>query len=294
MYLSSMTQKPALLALAVIALGCTGEVTDGADADTSSSHALLVLEQSAPLDNSAATRSGASIWFLRIADERDLETATQLVSERLELPPEGSCVALGSPNPVEVPGNMSPVELEFAGEVLMRAGNVTMPLTVRSFPDVANLVSGAMYTLRDQEDLVVPFEGMLTVSATGTPSFDPLVATATPPQMPSGLALDGQPLPSDTVEVRLGRPFALSWTPVRDGSLLYVDVEPVPANPSERVRCALADTGAGEIPPMAIPETSEMTLSVHRSRDVPLRSERGDVGVAHFDLSVLTRVRVAP
>jgi hypothetical protein len=44
---------------------------------------------------------------------------------------------------------------------------------------------------------------------------------------------------------------------------------------------------------MAIPETAEMTIAVHRVRDVPLRADTGEVGMAHFDLSVSTRVRVA-
>jgi hypothetical protein len=292
MLLSSKTVPPVLLATAAIALGCTGEVSDGADADTSSTHALLVVEQAAPADDVASARSHASVWFLRIADERDLSAATQLVSDQLELPQLGSCVAVGVGEESDVP-EMSPVELAFAGDVAMRAGSEATPLTLRFFPDVANLVSGVMYTLRDQDDLTVPFNSLITVSATGTSDFEPVDASASPPPMPAGLAIDGHDLPLMDVEIQRGRPIRLTWTPGGDGDVIFVDVDPVPAVPSERVRCALADTGVGEIPTMAVPETSEMSLAVHRSRDVPLRSDRGDVGMAHFDLSVSTHVRVA-
>lgn len=291
MFSSSKTILPALLATAALALGCTGEVSDGADADTSSTHALLVVEQSVPADNAASARSHASVWFLRIADERDLPVATELVSSPLELPTLGTCAVVGD-EATELPEEMSPVELAFAGDVVMRAGSDSTPLTLRFFPDVANLVSGVMYTLQDQDDLTVPRDGLVTVSANGTADFEPMEASASLPPLPSGLALDGQPVPGMQAEVFRGRPVSVSWRPASQGDIVLVDVDPVPAVPSERVRCAFADTGSGEIPPMAVPETSEMTLTIHRTRDVPLRSDRGDEGMAHFDLAVTTRVLV--
>ena len=291
MFSSSKTTFPTLLATASLALGCTGEVSDSADADTSSTHALLVVEQSAPAEDAASARSHASVWFLRIADERDLPVATELVSSRLELPTLGTCAVVGDQES-DLPAEMSPVELAFAGDVEMRAGSASTPLTLRFFPDVANLVSGVMYTLQDQDDLVVPSDGLLTVTANGSEEFDPMEASASLPLQPSGLAFDGQPVPGMQAEVLRGRPVSLSWRPGSQGDIVLVDVDPVPAVPSERVRCAFADTGSGEIPPMAVPETSEMALTIHRTRDVPLRSERGDEGMAHFDLAVTTRVLV--
>ncbi len=282
------------MAVAALAIGCTGQVSDETDADTSTMHALLVVEQTVPAENKATARSDASVWFLRIAEDQDLEAATQLVVERLELPPVGACITVGDAASAEVPADMSPVQLEFAGDVHLQAGADSMPLTLRFFPDVANLVSGAMYTLRGQDDLALPFAGALTVAADGTPEFDPFIASATPPPLPNEWTLDGQPLPSTTLEVNRSRPLTLRWSRGDEGDVVYFDIDPVPAVPSERIRCALADNGAGEIPTMAIPETSEMNLAIHRSREVALRSEGSEVGIAHFDLSVTARVRIAP
>jgi len=282
---------PVLVASAAVSLGCTGEVVDGADADTSTTHALLVVEQSALPEEAAATRSHASVWFLRVADQQDLEAATELVTDRLELPSPGDCVAVSGNEPAP-PADMAPVDLAFAGDVRMRTGEEDTPLTLRFFPDVANLVSGVMYTLQDQDDLEIPFGPLVSIHASGTPVFEPLEASAPTPPLPRGVALDGQPIADGTVEVPRGRPVSLTWTPGLDEDVVFVDVEPVPAAPSERVRCAFMDRGAGEIPMVAIPESAKMNLTFHRFRNVPLRDEEGNVGNAHFDLTVSAQVLV--
>lgn len=292
--LSHKILQPVLLATAAIAVGCTGEVVDGADADTSSTHPLLVVEQSAPAQDSSAVRSHASVWFLRLTDERDFSSATSLVTPRLELPAVGSCVAVGVEEEHFAPVQISRVELAYAGDVRMRAGDVSTPLTLRFFPNVADFVSGVTYTLQDQNDLGVPFDGWLTVNTTGSNELDPMEASTPSPTMPTGLKLNGVELATEQVTVRRDQSMALAWTPGGVGDLVYVDVDPVPAVPSERVRCAFLDNGMGEIPTVAIPESSEMSLAIHRSRDVALKSDRGDVGMAHFDLSVTARVQVAP
>lgn len=292
MYSSLKTTHPVFLATAAIALGCTGEVSDGADADTSSTHALLVVEQSTPIDEAETGRSHASVWFLRVADEQDLPSATKLVAEPRELPALGACAVVGNDEP-ELPAEMSPVELAFAGDVHMRMGAEATPLTLRFFPDVANLVSGVVYTLQDQDDLFVPRDALITVTASGDSELEPVEASASPPPLPTGLALEGQPLSSMQVEVPRGLPLSLSWTPGGEGDIIFVDVAPIPAVPSERVRCAFLDNGSGKIPTMAIPETAEMRLSIHRTRDVPLRSVERIEGLARFDLAVTTRVMLS-
>ncbi len=292
--LSLKTLHPTLLAAAAIAVGCTGEVADGADADTSSTHPLLVVEQSAPVADSSAVRSHVSVWFLRLSDERDFASATSLVTPRLELPPVGSCVAVGVEDDHPVPAKISRVELAFAGDVRMKAGEISTPLTVRFFPNVADFVSGVTYTLQDQNDLGMPFDGWLTVNTTGSNELDPMEASTQAPAVPAGLKLHGVDLATAEVTVPRDQSLALAWIPGGLGDVIYVDVDPVPAVASERVRCAFADTGIGEIPTVAVPESPEMSLAIHRSRDVVLKSDRGDVGMAHFDLSVTARVRVAP
>jgi hypothetical protein len=114
-----------------------------------------------------------------------------------------------------------------------------------------------------------------------------------PPHAPVGIAIDGHALPSSELLARRGKHLTMKWLAGSAEDLLYIDVDPIPGGTRDRIRCSLADTGVGQIPAMAIPESSEMNIAIHRVRDVSLRDESGAVGMAHFDLSVSTRVRVA-
>ena len=296
MHLPSSFAAPLVMTLGFVGLSaCSGNVgPDGADADTGMTHTLLVVEQNADLSNAEETsRSLASVWFLRVADERDLEEATHLVSDALELPAVGTCVAIGPRTLHEVPSSLDPVELAFAGDVNVHAGDRRLRLAVHAFPDVADLLSGVVYTVRDQDELGAPLGSQVRISASGSADFSPVDASAEAPEMPGGLAIEGYALPASAFEARRDRAFSLTWNPGSAKDVIYVDVHPVPSDANDRIRCALADSGAGRIPTMAIPEASEMLIAVHRVRDVPLRTDMGDVGMAHFDLSVSTRVRVA-
>lgn len=289
--------SPVLPLLAVAPLGlaaCTNDIVAGADANTSSTHALLVVEQTVPVQTDDSTRSHASMWFLRVADDQSVDTATRLVADVVEVPALGTCVNLGVPASSPVPAGLSPIELAFAGDVAVESGAARVQLAMRAFPDVANLVSGVMYTAPGQSDLALPLGGAFGVSTSGADGIAALVAKADAPVPPRLVRLDGLGLDDTVLEARRGVPLAISWQQEASGDLIYVDIEPVPGTPSDRVRCAMPDTGAGSISASAIPETSTMNLSVHRVRVAPLRTASGDIGTAHFDVAISARVKVAP
>ncbi|HPB96887.1 MAG TPA: hypothetical protein PKW66_13300 [Polyangiaceae bacterium] len=289
----SKPSTPLIFSAAVVFLGCAGEVADAADAETSSTKAWLVVEQSSSLSDVPTVRSHASLWFLRIAEEKDFDAATHLVSARLQLPPVGTCQPAGVADDQIASASISRVELAYAGDVHVRTQRASIPLTVRFFPNVADLVSGVMYTIHDLNDVQAPFDGWLSLTATGSGEFEPLEASTRPPPLPEKLSINGVTLPLVDTVVPREAPIWLGWAPDSDGDIIYIDIDPVPSASVDRIRCAFSDTGLAEIPRQAIPDTTEMMIAVHRSRDVALRSDRGEVGMAHFDLAVTSRVTFA-
>lgn len=287
---------PPLAWLALSAVGaCSANVVSaGADANTLSTHALLVVEQTVSAEDARAARSHVSMWFLRVADEQDIDAVTRLVTDVADVPPNGSCVNLGSRGATDkVDPTLGSVELAFAGDVAVEMPMARVALAARAFPDVANLVSGVMYTAPGQTDLKLPLGGPLTVHVAGNEGLPPLIAQTDTPTPPEVILIEGTSIQSPEAEARRGRPLSIAWNAGPGGDLIYVDVDPIPGSPSDRVRCAMPDTGVGQISAMAIPETQTLALSMHRVRATVLRTATGEVGTAHFDVAVTGRVRVA-
>lgn len=282
------------LVLAASASACTGTVVASeSDADTSSVHTLLVVEQSTPATVDELSRSQVSVWFLRAADEQTASDATRLVTDVLELPEEGTCVAMGPAPSREMPARLTPIELAFAGDVHVEAGASRADLAVRAFPDVAGLVSGVLYTARSQNGLDLSSDRLLRLRVSGAGELVGFDASVEAPLPPSGVAVDGVAASSAEASVRRAQPFHLSWTAVGADDVVYVDVMPMPGSTTDRVRCAAPDNGHLQIPAFAVPEADKMILSVHRVRDAALRTDSGEMGTAHFDLAVTARVSVA-
>ena len=284
---------PVIAALPFGMAACTNDVVAVADANTSATEALLVVDQVVAAQGEDATRSHASMWFLRASDEPSIAAASRLVADGVEVPALGTCVNVGDPATQAMPPSLSPIELAFAGEVTVEAGSVRVPLAMRAFPDVANLVSGVMYTAPGQTDLALPLGGSFGVRTSGAEGLSAIDALAEAPVAPASVKLDGLELDAADLTARRGQALAITWQPAAAGDLVYVDVEPVPGSPSDRVRCAMADSGEARLSETAIPETDAMTLTIHRVRVAPLRTSSGNVGTAHFDVAISTRVKVA-
>lgn len=292
-------------ALVCFGIGCAGDVSEEVDADTFSTHPLLVVEQSANMQGSESVRSHASLSFLRLADERDFSAAIDLVSPRADVPHVGSCdVVRGRQEPLATP-MVSRVELAFAGDVNMKADGVATPLTLRFFPNVADLVAGVTYTLQDKNDLTKPFGGELVLQTTGSSELEPMQGLTQPPMMPSGITVQGGDLAAENMPIAHNEPLRLSWNPGSSIDSIYIDLEPMGAAARDKVidgtkvigakmRCSFADTGTATIPAEVVPQTDQVTIVVHRVRDIVLKSDSLGMGMAHFDLSVSALVRFAP
>lgn len=282
-------------ALVLVALGlgaCSGNVPDGADATASTTQALVVVEQSVPQNASDTARANASAWFLRVNDPQSLNDANRLVTDVFDVPAVGSCAVLGSQKPPSATSPMSPVELAYAGDVVVQTDRSRVQLAMRAFPDLANLVSGVVYTARNGSDLLLPAAGTIAVKASGGYDLAPIDAEAYAPAPPDQVTVNGQSLSSDSVSLRGGAPIEISWNAENQGDFIYVDLEPSKGSRSATLRCSLADTGSGQIDAPTLP-SAELRFSLHRVRTSPLKTATHEVGLARFDFAVTGRAKVA-
>jgi len=187
---------------------------------------------------------------------------------------------------------MSPVELAYAGEVVVQTDRSRVQLAMRAFPDLANLVSGVVYTARNGSDLLLPAAGTVAFSASGADDLAPVDAQAQAPSPPDGVTINGQSLSSDDVTLRSDAPIVLAWSAESQGDFVYVDLETSKGSKNSSLRCSLADTGAGQIDAASLP-ASDLRLSLHRVRTTPLKSGSTEVGIARFDFAVTGRAKVA-
>jgi hypothetical protein len=228
------------------------------------------------------------------------------VGSRLDLPAEGSCRPLASgrverPAPVDRDA-LGSIELIDVGDVTLGAGLASMPLSVRAFPDVGDLVSGMFYTSRDTaSDL--PLGATYTLAGTGSGGVDRFAVEADAPAPLEDVRVGAVSL-ADGVALDEGRPALVQWraspaSAAVSGAPADVVLIDVSAATGAVVRCTFADDGKGMLPGWtlrrstlgALPATA--TLAVHRVRRRGFASAGIDMGEVRFDLSVLGRATVS-
>jgi hypothetical protein len=267
-------------------------VPGGTDANSSTTQALVVVEQTVAQNASDTARAHASAWFLRVNDPQSLDDAARLVTDVFDVPAIGSCEILDAQKAPSAPSTMSPVELAYAGDVVVQTDRSRVQLAMRAFPDLANLVSGVVYTARNGSDLLLPAAGSIAVRSSGSDDLAPIDAQAFAPAPPDGVTINGQSLSSDDVSLRAGAPIDLAWNAESQGDFVYVDIEAPKGSRNSTLRCSLADTGSGQIDAASLP-SSEIRFSLHRVRSSPLKSASTEVGLARFDFAVTGRAKVA-
>ena len=288
------------LSLAGLALGCAGEVVGERDADISSTHPLLLIEQMSDPTSDHAVRSHVSVSFLRLADERDLGSAIDMVSPRVALPPVGTCTTVTAQREQLAPAVLSRVELAFAGDVGLHTRGTVTPLSARFFPNVADLVAGVTYTLRDKNDLTGFLDGTVTISTSGSAELEALRTTVPVPSMPAAVTVQGIDFTANSDPLPRHLPLVLAWQPGTDLDSIYVDLDFVPLNHRgdqagslTKVRCAFVDHGIATIPYEVVEAKDEVAITLHRIRDVVVGANSAGHGMAHFDLSVTGRAQFA-
>jgi hypothetical protein len=289
------------LALAgAAAIGCSAPVVDDvADASGSMTEGVVSVERMIAADG--ATQTNVSAKFMRLSSPVDPDQAARVVGTKLDRPGVGVCsqVAAVPPSP-RVGAALGSIELIDVGDVTLHAGAAEMPLAVRAFPDVGDLVSGMFYTSRDAtSDL--PAGATYTLEGTGSLLVDRFAVDADAPPALDEVRVAGVPL-LDGVTVEQGSPVTVQWRAgsvddARSGDLVLVDVS---TESGASVRCTFRDEGRGTLPAWVmrpsvlggLPATA--ALSVHRVRARSFAASGIDIGEVRFDLSVMGRVVVTP
>jgi len=263
----------AVVALPILA-ACSANVgsQDGADADTTSVAAVVVVEQSTGPGEAVHTESVAR--FVRTHGAVD-DMARAMVGEALDLPAPGACKAVSFGEDL---APLRPIELLDVGALTLEGmGSGTgshASLVARRVPDVVDLVSGVVYTTREAP----AFGGHVTLHATGSTELVGFTATADAPAPIDGLHVNGLDVPSgNAVFSATTTHVELAWAPGSDAIYVDLAIGKAPAS----TRCSFKDDGKGSI--WLVGDSG--TLTVHRVREAQIRARGIDEGTLRFDTS---------
>lgn len=327
-------RSASILLAAVTCTACSAPVVDDvADASGAMTEGVVLVERTVAGDG--ATQTNVSAKFMRLSAPVDTELAERMVGARLDLPSPGSCRPLASGGVSSGDGRarardaIGTIELIDVGDLALHvshadvradvtdtasadsspgsapnASAVRVPLAVRAFPDVGDLVSGMFYTSRDAaSDL--PGGATYTLEGTGSGAVERFSVDAEAPAALEDVRIGGTAL-TDGASLDEGAPVTVRWrtaegaaTPRAEpsGDIVLVDVS---AESGASFRCSFPDEGKAVLPAWmlrsstlgALPATA--TLSVHRIRGRSFALPGIDAGEVRFDLSVMGRVVVTP
>ena len=301
--------RSASLLLALLGAACSAPVVDDiADASSGLTEGVVLVERVVTSDG--ATQTNVSAKFMRLSVASDAEMAEHIVGSRLDLPRLGTCMRLPSGGAGEKAtslASLSPIELVDVGDVTMRVKATTpisgpapsVPLALRAFPDVGDLVSGVFYTSPDAaSDL--PAGEAYVVDWSGSSTIDRSSVEADAPATPEDVRVGNVALTEGiTLEDGVSAPIRWRSGDPAKGDLVFIDV----SGPSgAAVRCSFKDAGEALVPGALLRSSplgghgATATLAFHRIR------RRGfapglaglDAGEIRFDLSVVGRAVLAP
>jgi hypothetical protein len=271
---------PPLVALA-LGSGCSGTVASSTSPGNSSTVALLSVERSASAsDPTAIPRAHASAYFIRQPAGADSVLAAQLVGAALPLPAIDRCEATDGLFNQGLPlASLEPVDLVDVGEVSLEAGQTKETMAARAFPDVIDLVSGVVYTSRDQIADPLPDGERYVFRISGSPTFPRVALGATAPSPPADVRVAGVPLEGAAIAVDR-RELALHWQAQAGNGVIYVDIVPTEDGAVDRVRCTFADDGEATIPLAVLPHGATQTVAIHRVVRAPAQAVEFDADPA--------------
>jgi hypothetical protein len=257
--------------------GCSVQAAggDAADAEASTpAAAVVVVERTAgPGD---ATRAEAVARFVQMRAGAVDDQALRMVGAAVDFPAQGACSAVGRAW-ADAPARA--VKLADVGVVSLEANGVRTNLVAREVPDVADLVSGVVYTARAEATLASRTRYLLRSG--GTQQVDPFEIVALAPAEPSEVQIAGQDA-HNAIAIAPGAGADLSWEPGED--LIYVDI--ASSDPSTPVmRCAFGDSGHASVPTAAFGAAEDGTISVHRLHRESFRARGLESGEIRFDFA---------
>jgi hypothetical protein len=296
-----------LAVVSLLAAGCSATVVDDArtdEVDALSVHGSIAVERVVQLQNEALLEHGrVSARFLRVSG-LDVDTAERLVGR----PSVDDRVGCSFADPVTEHAPVAPrggsIELLDVGEIVLRIldpGEPTvLPLAPRAFPDVGELVSGVVYTSRD-DTTALAARATYLIETSGSDRIDGFVVQVEAPAAPGGVRLGGIPIESGELQIDSGEAIAVEWERGAPGDWMELNLSS-PDDDLGIVRCVFTDAGSAEVPAalVAFAPGAIVDVAVHRHRrtavqvdDVALAPGGIDQAVVDFDFVVASRVAIA-
>ena len=315
----------ALVALA--ATGCSATVdepvADGDDVETSadaSVQATVVVESTTALPTTPSRmRSHVSARFLKVSG-LDPQAADEVIGGTTAVvnAPEGCVFQEADASTVPDEGT---IELLDVGEIVVHAlrsdlPDVSLPLAARAFPDVGELVSGVVYTSRD-ETTALPEVGTYVIETSGSPAVEGFSLSLDAPAAPEGVRLGGVDLEQgETMVLTAGEALGVGWVAGDDETdrivIELASLEPAGgavgqdgvAVTGAAVSCVFPDRvlpdgvfpdrGHATVPAAftSFAEGSEVLVVVRRYRRRGVKLPAVDEAYVDFDFAVTARVVV--
>ncbi len=275
--------------LLLLANACGFVQTDGPTESTATTtHALVRIERSAFIGAEAAATGSAFAGIVRMPREVDPEELLSLSGMGLALPAAGQCFTSTRERAAAPESLLGHAEFVDAGDVLLGATETQTQLAPRAFPSSqTELLSGVVYTSRDQASEPFPGGARYVLRTTGSEQLAPLEVSVEAPQLLSELSLGGAPL-AEVNQVLGESGLLLGWQPGDPRDLVYVEISGA-AGPVGV--CSFRDSdGAGQLPRGLLGASGTGTLSFHRLREVAADVASLDATEVRFDFALSAQV----
>jgi hypothetical protein len=263
-----------------------------------------LLQERGAVGTPARMRSRVSARFLRVTG-LDGQLAQQMVGATVdESDAPLGCTYADAELPAVMNDGAS-IEMLDVGDILVHVlsggspadvdwTEITMPLAARAFPDVGELVSGVVYTSRDEATPVVD-AGSYVIEASGSAAMDGFKLEVEAPAAPEDVRVGGETL-EEGLMLASGEAVALSWAAdVADSAdRIIVEITDAGSPSAAGVRCVFADDGAATIPESfaSYTEGSELEVAVRRHRRSAVKLPGVDEAYVDFDFGVATHASV--
>ncbi|MBX3182505.1 MAG: hypothetical protein KF915_07745 [Polyangiaceae bacterium] len=286
----------------VAGLGCSTAVSGEPGGDElGATRALIRIERIETLAPDGA-RAYALAHFAQVKGAAPRHTL-ELLDLGEALPEVGSCIDGRSGEAPDAWSTTGQVELLEAGEVTISTPTQVTSLAPRAFPTVRDLVSGVVYSSRDQAAEPLPSGTPYRVSASGSSVFAPIDVMAEAPEALSEVYVGGLSL-SELSELPLAGSVPLRWAPsdsVRGqagaagqaGDWVVFEL----TDGLSRVVCSFDDRAGKGVVPSGVIESSGLTggsatLSLHRVRVATFGDEASTLGEIRFDFEIAAPVQL--
>jgi hypothetical protein len=268
-------------AAVLLLVGCTSNVSasgEPADAEVTPLATGIVVVEGTVGSDGTESRSQAVARFVRARPGPVDDDALRMVGASVDFPALGACESLAA---LRAGASASTLALVDVGGVTLSAGDALTSLQARQLPDVADLVSGVVYSARADE-LPTRSHYMLRIDGSPDQQVSAFVVSAASPGEPAGVRVAGDDGRAGPVTIATG-PVELAWEPGSAEDVVYVDV--AASGDAPATRCLFDDVGRAVLPAAAFGALEDGTLAVHRLHREYFHARGVEPGEVRFDFA---------